>query len=203
MYYGPNYDASSTGVSSPVSPYVSSPEVVSLTVPSPVYPLPDPNDKESNEPHDDHDHVKCDDDKDDFDHTNDFDCDHSDSLYCDHSESLDHDHADNLHHHHPKSLDHGDPDQDCPDDLDHGDDDDDWITPDNLHKAREQMGGATTASAKSVTVGCLTTDFSIQVHDITVHNSYHELKGLFLWPYLSLSVGEEMLLGHILVIAQK
>ena len=154
MYYGPNYDASSTGVSSPVSPNVSSPVVmtpsvslpvsVSPSVPSPVYPLPDPNDKEScesNEPHDDH--VKCHNHGDDFDHANDLDCDHSDG----------HDHFD-------------DPDQD---DLDNGDDDDEWITPFNLHRAREQMGGATTVSAKSVTVGCLTTDFSIQVHKI-----YHD-----------------------------
>ena len=43
------------------------------------------------------------------------------------------------------------------------DDDDDWITPDNLHRVIEQMGGATTASAKGVAVGCLTTDFSMQV----------------------------------------
>ena len=43
------------------------------------------------------------------------------------------------------------------------DDDGDWITPDNLQKACEQMGGATTTSAKDVTVGCLTTDFTMQV----------------------------------------
>lgn len=88
MYYGPNYDTSSTGVVPPVSSAVSPP--------------PD-------EP------------------TNEELCKSSDGS--------------------------------CDDD----DNDDDWITPDNLHRAREQMGGAATAPAKDVTVGCLTTDFSMQV----------------------------------------
>lgn len=52
---------------------------------------------------------------------------------------------------------------DRPDDDDDDDNDNDWITPDNLHRAREQMGGATIVSVKNVTVGCLTTDFSMQV----------------------------------------
>lgn len=93
MYYGPNYDTTSTSVVPPVS--------VSPDVSSPVSPSPDqPSDEEweSDEPHDGDD-----------------------------------------------------------------DDNDDWITPGNLHRAREQMGGATTVSAKNVTVGCLTTDFSMQV----------------------------------------
>ena len=51
------------------------------------------------------------------------------------------------------------------------DDDDDWITPDNLHRAREQMGGATTAPAEGVTVGCLTTDFTMQVFITSIHLS--------------------------------
>lgn len=58
------------------------------------------------------------------------------------------------------------------DNSDNGeDDDDDWITPDNLHRAREQMGGATTAPAEGVTVGCLTTDFTMQVFITSIHLS--------------------------------
>ena len=56
-------------------------------------------------------------------------------------------------------------------DDDDDDDDDDWITPDNLQRAREQMGGATTASAEGVIVGCLTTDFSMQVFILSVRLS--------------------------------
>ena len=61
-----------------------------------------------------------------------------------------------------------DPGDDADDD---DDDDDDWITPDNLHRACEQMGGATTASAEGVIVGCLTTDFSMQVFILSVRLS--------------------------------
>ena len=57
------------------------------------------------------------------------------------------------------------------DNDDDNDDDDDWITPDNLQRAREQMGGATTASAEGVIVGCLTTDFSMQVFILSVRLS--------------------------------
>lgn len=43
------------------------------------------------------------------------------------------------------------------------DTEDDWITPDNLHIACEQMGGAMTAAPEGITVGCITTDYSMQV----------------------------------------
>ena len=38
-----------------------------------------------------------------------------------------------------------------------------WITPDNLQQACEQMGGATEEPAVGVAVGCITTDFAMQV----------------------------------------
>jgi len=72
---------------------------------------------------------------------------------------------------------------------DDDDDEDGWITPDNLHRAREQMGGATTVSAKDVTVGCLTTDFSMQVIFICLYPSicivYHFLLRMscYRWDY--------------------
>ena len=137
MYYGPNYDASSAGVSpaASTSPSASSPD--------------QPTDKalyESVQPHD-HDHDRVEED----DHRNADNCvEHHDP----------HDHFDN---HDCGDLDQeDDPDQGDVEEEDN-DDDDDWITPDNLHRAREQMGGATTVSAKGVAVGCLTTDFSMQV----------------------------------------
>ena len=145
MYYGPNYDASDAGVST--SPSVSSPDQ-----------LTDKELRESDEPHD---QGHEDDHEDDDDHRN------------DDNHMEDHDHNP---HEHVDDLDHGD-DLDCENDLDrvddhdHGDeedDDDDWITPDNLHRAREQMGGATTVPAKGVAVGCLTTDFSMQVYGLPV-----------------------------------
>ena len=156
MYYGPNYDASSAGVSSAVStsPSVSSPDP--------------PTDKELCEPD-----VPCD--------QGDHDCVEDDHHRNDDNHVEHHDQGEYEHHDHVEHLDHpcdqvddldcGDLDQG--DDPDHGDaeedDDDDWITPDNLHRAREQMGGATTVSAKGVAVGCLTTDFSMQVYLQIIH----------------------------------
>ena len=50
------------------------------------------------------------------------------------------------------------------DDDDDDDDDDGWITPDNIHQVKSQMGKRTIdAVAANVTVGCLTTDFAMQV----------------------------------------
>ena len=64
----------------------------------------------------------------------------------------------------PSDKESCEPDELCGDEnSDEDDNDGDWITLDNLHRAREQMGGATTASAEGVTVGCLTTDFTMQV----------------------------------------
>lgn len=52
------------------------------------------------------------------------------------------------------------------DDLDSNDDDDDdgWITPDNISRVKGQIGkGTLHAVPANVTVGCLTTDFAMQV----------------------------------------
>lgn len=38
-----------------------------------------------------------------------------------------------------------------------------WITPNNLQQACERMGGATEEPAVGVAVGCITTDFAMQV----------------------------------------
>jgi len=58
----------------------------------------------------------------------------------------------------PLPLDQLDNEELVPDDTE-----DDWITPDNLHIACEQMGGAMTAAPEGVAVGCITTDYSMQV----------------------------------------
>lgn len=51
------------------------------------------------------------------------------------------------------------------------DDDDGWITPDNIKQIKNQMGkGSQNALPANVTVGCLTTDFAMQVIEI-VRNS--------------------------------
>ena len=105
----------------------------------------------------------------------------------DHVEDDDHSNDDNHVEHHDLDPHHHVDDLDCGDDLDHRDDDDDdddndWITPDNLHRAREQMGGATTVSAKGVAVGCLTTDFSMQVYSLSVCLYVHVQNGpTFSW----------------------
>ena len=50
------------------------------------------------------------------------------------------------------------------DDDDNDDDDDGWITPDNINHIKSQMGKETLdAVPANVTVGCLTTDFAMQV----------------------------------------
>ena len=43
------------------------------------------------------------------------------------------------------------------------DDSEDWITPENLHAACEAMGGAVKVEAQGIAVGCVTTDFAMQV----------------------------------------
>ena len=39
-----------------------------------------------------------------------------------------------------------------------------WITPENLHEACIVMGGALTEEPNDIAVGCITTDFAMQVH---------------------------------------
>ena len=58
-----------------------------------------------------------------------------------------------------------DNDDDLDSNSDNGDDDDDgWITPDNIKHVKSQMGKETLAAVPAnVTVGCLTTDFAMQV----------------------------------------
>ena len=57
-----------------------------------------------------------------------------------------------------------DDDDDDDDDEDDYDDDDGWITPDNIGHIRDKMGkGAFGEVPANVTVGCLTTDFAMQV----------------------------------------
>ena len=55
-----------------------------------------------------------------------------------------------------------DSDDDDEDDDD-SDDDDGWITPSNIRSVKEKMGGSDVEKAE-VSVGCLTTDFAMQVH---------------------------------------
>lgn len=57
-----------------------------------------------------------------------------------------------------------DDDLDSNSDDDDDDDDDGWITPDNISRIKGQMGkGPLDAVPANVTVGCLTTDFAMQV----------------------------------------
>ncbi|KAJ7383982.1 Nin1 binding protein [Desmophyllum pertusum] len=66
------------------------------------------------------------------------------------------------------------------DDLDSNDDDDDdgWITPDNISRVKGQIGkGTLHAVPANVTVGCLTTDFAMQVaRKCRIHRNYIEVK---------------------------
>lgn len=66
-----------------------------------------------------------------------------------------------------RDNDEGFEDVDNDDDLDSNsdsDDDDGWITPDNIKQVKSQMGKQTlVAVPANVTVGCLTTDFAMQV----------------------------------------
>ena len=43
-----------------------------------------------------------------------------------------------------------------------------WITPDNLHAVCDGMGGAMEDSMNHITVGCLTTDYAMQVSMYTL-----------------------------------
>lgn len=67
-------------------------------------------------------------------------------------------------------------------DIDHG-----WITPDNITYVKNEIGESAinSASATNVVVGCLTTDFAMQVSSIYVHIPYydslsHKAFGLFI-----------------------
>lgn len=51
------------------------------------------------------------------------------------------------------------------DEDDNDDDDDGWITPSNIKNVKEKMGMGDTEKA-SVTVGCITTDFAMQVRGL-------------------------------------
>lgn len=67
-----------------------------------------------------------------------------------------------------EGFEENDEDVDNDDDLDSNSDDDDdddgWITPDNIKHIKSQMGKETLdAIPANVTVGCLTTDFAMQV----------------------------------------
>ena len=44
-----------------------------------------------------------------------------------------------------------------------GDDSSGWITPENLQQVCEEMGGATEVKPNGIAVGCITTDFAMQV----------------------------------------
>ena len=49
-------------------------------------------------------------------------------------------------------------------DLEDDDNDDSgWITPENFHRACEEMGGVLEEKAAGIAVGCTTTDFAMQV----------------------------------------
>ena len=66
---------------------------------------------------------------------------------------------------HDEGFEDVDNDDDLDSSSDNGDDDDDgWITPDNITHVKSQMGKETLAAVPAnVTVGCLTTDFAMQV----------------------------------------
>ena len=55
------------------------------------------------------------------------------------------------------------------------DDEDGWITPSNIEHVRKSMGGAFEEEAKSIAVGCITTDYAIQVCILAIINSYNLL----------------------------
>ena len=46
------------------------------------------------------------------------------------------------------------------------DDDEGWITPDNLQRVCEEMGGVLDELPQSVAVGCITTDFAMQARPL-------------------------------------
>ena len=55
---------------------------------------------------------------------------------------------------------------DCYDsDGDEVDDEEGWITPDNIEQARLEMGGCVGEELRDVRVGCMTTDFAMQVSE--------------------------------------
>ena len=46
-------------------------------------------------------------------------------------------------------------------------DDEGWVTPENIHEVCEKMGGVMEEQPEKVTVGCITTDYSMQVITMT------------------------------------
>lgn len=44
-------------------------------------------------------------------------------------------------------------------------DDEGWITPENIRQVCEQMGGAKEVDSDGIAVGCMTTDYAMQVSD--------------------------------------
>ena len=49
-----------------------------------------------------------------------------------------------------------------------GGDDDGWITPENIRQVCERMGGVMEERPNDVKVGCITTDFAMQVDHVMV-----------------------------------
>ena len=50
-----------------------------------------------------------------------------------------------------------------PEEREEEEDEDGWITPDNLQQVCEEMGGVLDEIPESLSVGCITTDFAMQV----------------------------------------
>lgn len=50
------------------------------------------------------------------------------------------------------------------------DDDEGWITPENFHEVCTEMGGALEEQPMGIAVGCITTDFAMQVRSCTLLN---------------------------------
>lgn len=64
--------------------------------------------------------------------------------------------------------------EDDDDEEEDDDDDDGWITPDNIKSIKQDLAGG--KEAANVTVGCLTTDFAMQVTQ-----SFQSIQFLY-WP---------------------
>ena len=58
-------------------------------------------------------------------------------------------------------------------DSDEVDDDEGWITPDNIDQARIEMGGCVGEELGDIRVGCMTTDFAMQVSKGDKQHSVH------------------------------
>ena len=63
---------------------------------------------------------------------------------------------------------------------DDDDDDEGWITPENLRQVCEEMGGVLDELPQSLPVGCITTDFAMQVQYIIIHTPSRRIIHCFL-----------------------